>query len=61
MWFEFNESYDELNKTIDTILLKKIIRREDFAKQLTEIKDNLDFFNKYNPTYINKKIMTIQN
>ena len=50
------ESSDELNKTIDTILLKnKIIRREDFAKQLTEIKDNLDFFKKYNPTYINKK------
>lgn len=47
---------DEFNKTIDTILLKnKIIRREDFAKQLTEIKDNLDFFKKYNPTYINKK------
>lgn len=50
------ESSDELNKTIDTILLKnQIIRREDFAKQLTEIKDNLDFFKKYNPTYINKK------
>ena len=50
------ERSDEFNKTIDTILLKnKIIRREDFAKQLTEIKDNLDFFKKYNPTYINKK------
>jgi DNA repair exonuclease SbcCD ATPase subunit len=50
------ESSDELNKTIDTILLKnKIIRRGDFAKQLTEIKDNLDFFKKYNPMYINKK------
>ena len=50
------ESSDELNKTIDTILLKnKIIRREDFAKQLTEIKENLDFFKKYNPTYINKR------
>ena len=50
------DSSDEFNKTIDTILLKnKIIRREDFAKQLTEIKDNLDFFKKYNPTYINKK------
>ena len=50
------ESSDELNKTIETILSKnKIIRREDFAKQLTEIKDNLDFFKKYNPTYINKK------
>jgi DNA repair exonuclease SbcCD ATPase subunit len=50
------ESSDNLNRTIDTILLKnKIIRREDFAKQLTEMKDNLDFFKKYNPTYINKK------
>lgn len=50
------ENSDEINKTIDTILLKnKIIRREDFAKQLTEIKDNLAFFKKYNPTYVNKK------
>ena len=42
------ERSDKFNKTIDTILLKnKIIRREDFAKQLTEIKDNLDFFKKH--------------
>ena len=50
------DSSDELNKTIDKILLKnKIIKRDDFSKQLTELKDNLDFFKEYNPTYINKK------
>ncbi len=50
------ENSDELNKIIDSILLKnKIIRRDDFAKQLTEIKENLDFFKKFNPIYINKK------
>ena len=50
------ESSDELNETIDSILLKyKMVRRDDFSKQLSEIKDNLDFFKKYNPTYINKK------
>ncbi|MBQ9520618.1 MAG: AAA family ATPase [Acholeplasmatales bacterium] len=50
------DSSDELNKAIDKILLKnKIIKRDDFSKQLTELKDNLDFFKEYNPTYINKK------
>lgn len=50
------ENTDELNKTVNSILTKyKIIRREDFSKQLSEIKGNLDFYKEYNPIYINKK------
>lgn len=50
------EITDELNQTIDSILSKyKVVRRDDFSKQLNEMKDNLDFFKKYNPIHINKK------
>lgn len=50
------EITDELNQTIDSILSKyQIIRRDDFSKQLNDIKENLDFFKNYNPIYMNKK------
>ncbi len=50
------EITDELNQTIDLILSKyQIIRRDDFSKQLNDIKENLDFFKNYNPIYMNKK------
>ena len=50
------ENIDSFNKTIDEIFAKyKISRRTDLSKQLNEIKDNIEFYKKYNPIYTNKK------
>lgn len=42
-------------KIIDSILLKyKLLKNDDFSSQLLKLKEDMDFFNKYYPIYIDK-------